>query len=70
MWKSTTKVGVGIATSGDQTWIVAKYRPPGNVKQNYANNVGVRKEGGKKGWTKNLWKKTVSKYLPKSAKSS
>ena len=44
MWKSTTKVGVGIATSGDQTWIVAKYRPPGNVKQNYANNVGVEKK--------------------------
>ena len=49
MWKSTTKVGVGIATSGDETWIVAKYRLPGNVEQNYINNVGVRKEGGKKG---------------------
>ena len=49
MWNSTTEVGVGIATSGDETWIVAKYTPPGNVVGKYINNVGLRKEGGKRG---------------------
>lgn len=49
VWRSSRKVGVGIAISGSQTWIVAKYKPKGNVMGLYLINVGFRKPGGKRG---------------------
>ena len=48
VWKGSTEVGVGIATSGDNTWVVAKYWPSGNSLNQYTNNVGYRKSGCKK----------------------
>ena len=48
VWRSSEKVGVGIAISGSQTWIVAKYKPAGNVMGLYTSNVGSRKPGGKR----------------------
>ena len=49
VWKSSEKVGIGIAISGCQTWIVAKYKPRGNVMGLYTTNIGFRKPGGKRG---------------------
>ena len=49
MWENTARVGVGIAVNEKrETWIVAKYSPPGNYKSQYINNVRIRKPGGKK----------------------
>ena len=39
VWKSTTKIGVGIAYRGSETYIVARYRAPGNYVGQYAENV-------------------------------
>jgi len=44
VWKGTTMVGVGIATVVEgnppiQTYIVARYAPPGNVIGRFAENV-------------------------------
>ena len=43
VWKNSTKVGVGIATFGAKTWVVAKYTPSGNYANQYTANVGYRK---------------------------
>ena len=44
VWKSTEKVGVGIATIerdfSTKTYIVARYTPPGNVEGRFAIEVG------------------------------
>ncbi|KAJ7382007.1 sterol-binding protein [Desmophyllum pertusum] len=49
VWKGTTNVGVGIAskklTSGDyvgmyETYVVARFTPPGNYQGEFAENVG------------------------------
>lgn len=39
IWKSTTHLGVGIAKDGKTTVIVCHYKPPGNVKDKYKDNV-------------------------------
>ena len=39
MWKNSQKLGVGIAKSGDQTFVVAHYFPAGNVIGSYTTNV-------------------------------
>ncbi|XP_066910416.1 uncharacterized protein [Clytia hemisphaerica] len=39
VWKSTTKIGVGIAYKGSEIYIVAKYRARGNFIGRYAENV-------------------------------
>ena len=57
VWKGSEKVGVGIATSGPNTWIVAKYAPAGNVLGKYVSNVGWRKVGGKRGLIKKIFNK-------------
>ena len=31
VWKETTEVGVGLATDGKRVFVVAQYRPAGNV---------------------------------------
>ena len=48
VWKNSTKVGVGIATFGAKTWVVAKYTPSGNYANQYTANVGYRKSGCKR----------------------
>ena len=52
VWQATTKVGVGVATMPSekydhQTFVVAMYTPPGNVKpvSDYGLNVKPRKDG-------------------------
>ena len=62
VWGETKKFGVGIATVDSrrypqyeniETFIVAKYSPPGNINfigqrfQDYSRNVQPRKAGGK-----------------------
>ena len=51
VWKSTTKVGAGIATYNDgnnvATYIVARYKPAGNVIGAFEANVMARKAEGK-----------------------
>ena len=39
MWKNSKKLGVGVAKSGDQTFVVAHYFPAGNVLGSYTTNV-------------------------------
>ena len=39
MWTNSHKFGVGIAKSGDQTFVVAHYFPAGNVLGSYTTNV-------------------------------
>jgi len=41
VWKSTTKVGVGIATNGQTIWVVGRYSPAGNMNMPgyFAQNV-------------------------------
>ena len=48
VWKNSKNVGVGIATSGAKTWVVAKYTPSGNYVNQYTTNVGCRKSGCKR----------------------
>ena len=48
VWKGSIEVGIGIATSGANTWVVAKYWPSGNFLNQYTDNVGYRKTGCKK----------------------
>ena len=58
VWRGSEKVGIGIGISGSQTWIVAKYKPAGNVMGLYTTNVGFRKPGGKRGSLKLNWRAT------------
>ncbi|XP_065896937.1 uncharacterized protein [Dysidea avara] len=39
VWADSTEIGVGRATSGGQTFVVANYYPPGNVKGHFEANV-------------------------------
>ena len=39
VWKSTTDVGIGVATNGTKTIVVANYSPPGNVNKHFVENV-------------------------------
>ena len=39
VWKSTTDVGIGIATDGHKTIVVANYMPPGNANRTFLQNV-------------------------------
>ncbi|XP_059909969.1 Golgi-associated plant pathogenesis-related protein 1-like [Gadus macrocephalus] len=41
VWKETTEVGVGLATDGKRVFVVAQYRPVGNMKgtENFQRNV-------------------------------
>ncbi|XP_037957618.1 glioma pathogenesis-related protein 1-like [Teleopsis dalmanni] len=43
VWKSSRELGVGIATDGRRTWVVANYNPPGNVFGQYAQNVAAKR---------------------------
>ena len=44
VWKGTTRVGAAVATRKDKdstnTYVVARYYPPGNVIGQFAQNVG------------------------------
>lgn len=39
VWKSSSKLGVGIARKNGHILVVANYDPPGNYQGQYANNV-------------------------------
>ncbi|KAL9977239.1 hypothetical protein ACROYT_G014621 [Oculina patagonica] len=39
VWKSTTKLGCGVATKSGKTYVVARYYPPGNYNNQYRQNV-------------------------------
>ncbi|OON20636.1 SCP-like protein [Opisthorchis viverrini] len=41
VWKATREVGFGKARSSGKCIVVAHYRPPGNVRGHYAENVGA-----------------------------
>ena len=46
VWKTTTKVGVGIAQKGRETVVVARYMPAGNFMGRNLQNVMSRHSGG------------------------
>uniref|UniRef100_A0A8C5AS14 SCP domain-containing protein n=1 Tax=Gadus morhua TaxID=8049 RepID=A0A8C5AS14_GADMO len=35
VWKETTEVGVGLATDGKRVFVVAQYRPAGNIEASF-----------------------------------
>ncbi|XP_063682578.1 uncharacterized protein LOC134817371 [Bolinopsis microptera] len=39
VWRSSTKVGCGIAIKGKSTWVCCNYSPPGNFIGQYGANV-------------------------------
>lgn len=41
VWKGTKELGVGLATDGHKIYVVAQYRPPGNMNMpgHFADNV-------------------------------
>ena len=39
VWAGTTEVGIGRATKGQTTYVVANYVPPGNVIGKFPENV-------------------------------
>ncbi|XP_074527200.1 Golgi-associated plant pathogenesis-related protein 1-like isoform X2 [Halichoeres trimaculatus] len=41
VWKGSTELGVGVATDGKKAFVVAQYRPPGNMNMPgyFADNV-------------------------------
>jgi len=47
VWKGTTKLGCAIQKRGRETYIVARYSPPGNVvgTGTFAKNVGRKNSG-------------------------
>ena len=45
VWKNSKKLGVGHAYSGKKLYIVALYKPPGNIRGQFAANVGCGANG-------------------------
>ena len=47
VWKQTTHVGIGKAThsNGQRTIVVANYSPPGNIKNQFKQNVLPKRSG-------------------------
>jgi uncharacterized protein YkwD len=40
VWKASQELGIGMAQASDGTWyVVANYRPPGNILNQFATNV-------------------------------
>ena len=39
VWKGSDKLGMGHATSGQCTYVVGRYKPAGNMKGDFENNV-------------------------------
>ncbi|BFF91383.1 Golgi-associated plant pathogenesis-related protein 1-like [Drosophila madeirensis] len=39
IWKSSTKLGIGLVTKDDNNYVVARYKPKGNVKSEFKENV-------------------------------
>lgn len=40
VWKSSKSLGIGHAYNGAKLFIVALFKPPGNIQGQYASNVG------------------------------
>jgi len=45
VWAGSTEIGVGRVTSGGQTFVVANYFPPGNVRGHFEVNVQALQNG-------------------------
>jgi len=41
VWAGSTEIGVGKATNGGQTFVVANYYPPGNYQGQFKENVQI-----------------------------
>lgn len=39
LWASSEYLGVGVAKTGEYTFVVCNYNPPGNYKGEYVDNV-------------------------------
>lgn len=39
IWNGSTKMGIGLAKSGCQTFVVVRYLPAGNIIGEYRSNV-------------------------------
>jgi hypothetical protein len=39
LWASSKYLGVGVAKTGEYTFVVCNYNPPGNYKGQYVDNV-------------------------------
>lgn len=39
VWGGSTQLGVGVATDGTRVFVVGQYRPAGNVRDNFQQNV-------------------------------
>lgn len=39
VWKESTQLGVGMATDGIKVFVVGQYRPAGNTKGSFYQNV-------------------------------
>jgi len=40
VWKNSTKLGIGHAYDGHKLFVVALYKPPGNIPGQFTANVG------------------------------
>lgn len=40
VWKNSKKLGVGHAYTGQKLFVVAFYKPPGNIRGQFNTNVG------------------------------
>jgi hypothetical protein len=45
VWKGSNKLGVGHAYSSHKLFVYALYKPPGNIRGQFANNVGCGSTG-------------------------
>lgn len=39
VWKESTQLGVGMATDGTKAYVVGQYRPAGNTRERFPENV-------------------------------
>jgi len=39
LWQNTQQIGIGIQQSGREYEIIAVYKPPGNIRGQFASNV-------------------------------
>ncbi len=45
VWKTSTKLGVGHAYNGQKLYVIVLYKPSGNIRGQFAANVGCSSNG-------------------------
>lgn len=45
VWKKTTKIGVGHAYNGQKLYVIVVYKPSGNIRGQFNDNVGCNSNG-------------------------